>query len=379
LNIRTWRIFRDTLTQRLERIPDVSPNQPNDWFETWQVLDDLSREFFHIHRWSVLWAEYAWRAFSIITKVLPKTKRKQLQDAMMASLNLPTAQANETLLAFMHKPDAANKQKIVDQFGSRSASLDYCSPTWADLVEKEDGLSAYQVTKVADSKKDMPALSFWVRFLSYPLRRWLEMREEQRFYWERILARQRRMLLEAGELLAEKRNLHDGEDVFWLEWKELCAALQGNPTEALQRCIQLRKHQHVIEALMPKPLFLGPDVAARPASADFLGGIGASAGITEGRAAILRHPREFNPAKHRDCIVVLPALDPAWSPLLPQARGWVIERGGILSHAAILAREYRVPLVIGVEDACHHIPEGTPLRMDGEKGELIVDKKGVRL
>lgn len=378
-NIRTWRIFRENLAHRLKNIPDVSPEDPKNWIKAWKSLDDLSRNFFHIHRWSVLWAEYAWRIFSIITKLLPKKKSLQLQDAILSSLDLPTTQANKAFSTFIHAPDEENKKRITDHFGSRSASLDYRSPTWAELVENGNGLSVFHTPKEKESKRDQPSLGFCLRCSTYTLRRWLEMREEQRFHWERILARQRRMLLEAGELLAGKRILQERDEVFWLEWDELCTALSGEVSVDLLPLIQLRKHQHVVEALLPKPLFLGPEEAAHHERDDLLKGIGASAGVAEGRAAILRHPREFNADKHRDCIVVLPALDPAWSPLLPQARGWVIERGGILSHAAILAREYRVPLVIGVQDACNRIQNGIPIHIDGEKGEVIIDKKVVKL
>ena len=75
-------------------------------------------------------------------------------------------------------------------------------------------------------------------------------------------------------------------------------------------------------------------------------------------------------------ILVMSSLDPAWTSLLPKAAGVVLERGGLLSHAAILAREYGIPMVAGVEGAVSRIPNGARLRMDGGRGVVSVIDEG---
>ena len=65
---------------------------------------------------------------------------------------------------------------------------------------------------------------------------------------------------------------------------------------------------------------------------------------------------------------MLPCLDPAWTQVLRHIAGLVIERGGLLSHAAIIAREYGIPLVIGVPEATERIKTGDEIEVDGENG-----------
>jgi pyruvate,water dikinase len=71
-------------------------------------------------------------------------------------------------------------------------------------------------------------------------------------------------------------------------------------------------------------------------------------------------------------ILVTTTTTPAWTPLFPSLAGLVTETGGILSHAAIVAREYGLPCVVGVQGATTSIPEGVQVRVDGSTGEVII-------
>ena len=73
-------------------------------------------------------------------------------------------------------------------------------------------------------------------------------------------------------------------------------------------------------------------------------------------------------------ILVAAQTDPGWAPLFPLARGLVLERGGMLSHGAIIAREYGIPAVVGVADATRRIGQGQRICVDGDRGEVrIID------
>jgi pyruvate,water dikinase len=69
-------------------------------------------------------------------------------------------------------------------------------------------------------------------------------------------------------------------------------------------------------------------------------------------------------------ILVARATDPGWSPLFPRAAGLVLELGGMLSHGAVLAREYRLPAVVKVEGASRRLRDGQVITVDGGRGQI---------
>ncbi|GII20019.1 PEP/pyruvate-binding domain-containing protein [Planomonospora parontospora] len=107
-----------------------------------------------------------------------------------------------------------------------------------------------------------------------------------------------------------------------------------------------------------------PDV---PAAA--LTGTPGSRGTATGTARIVRGPGDFVRVRPGD-ILVCPFTDPAWTPLLRIAAGVVTETGGVLSHAAIVAREHGVPAVLGVPDATGRLRDGTVITVDGTGGTV---------
>ena len=103
-----------------------------------------------------------------------------------------------------------------------------------------------------------------------------------------------------------------------------------------------------------------------------LSGIAASAGRARGTARVIHHPREANRLQPGD-ILVTRATDPGWTPLFPLVGGVVLEVGGLLSHGAIVAREYGIPAVINVPGATQRIPDGQVVTVDGTAGRVYPD------
>ena len=89
-------------------------------------------------------------------------------------------------------------------------------------------------------------------------------------------------------------------------------------------------------------------------------------------AAILQDVAEYERLRP-GAILVTRQTDPGWGPIFPLVKGLVIERGGMLSHGAILAREYGIPAVVGVRDAMRRIAQGQTLIVNGDHGivELV--------
>jgi pyruvate,water dikinase len=100
---------------------------------------------------------------------------------------------------------------------------------------------------------------------------------------------------------------------------------------------------------------------------EHLRGVGACGGSTTARAAILLDVTESHKLSAGD-VLVTKQTDPGWGPIFPLISGLVIERGGMLSHGAIIAREFGIPSVVGVKDATRRIVHGSPVTVDGDRG-----------
>lgn len=117
--------------------------------------------------------------------------------------------------------------------------------------------------------------------------------------------------------------------------------------------------------------------APRRGAANLLRGTAASSGVATGPARIVRGPADFPRVRAGD-VLVCPFTDPAWTPLLRIAAGVVTEAGGVLSHAAIVARERRIPAVLGVVGVTGTIVDGSVVTVDGEAGTVTTAPGGLR-
>lgn len=100
-----------------------------------------------------------------------------------------------------------------------------------------------------------------------------------------------------------------------------------------------------------------------------LSGTAASAGIASGTARIINGPDGFGRFQLGD-VLVCRTTDPAWTPLFGMAAAVVTENGGMLSHAAIVAREFGIPAVVGVRDAMTLLADGSFLMINGSWGTV---------
>jgi rifampicin phosphotransferase len=110
----------------------------------------------------------------------------------------------------------------------------------------------------------------------------------------------------------------------------------------------------------------GPDRA--------LSGVAASPGVVRAKARVLPSEREWNRLQPGE-IMVCPYTNPAWTPLFAMAAGVVTETGGAGAHAAIVAREYGIPAVMGVTGATTRIRDGQELLLDGSAGRVTLGEQ----
>lgn len=175
----------------------------------------------------------------------------------------------------------------------------------------------------------------------------------------------RRAVREAAQRLEAARSLPNATDVLYLTLPELTGALRtpaaGNLAQTARR---RRKARPAAMAAWRSAL------PARPAGAGDLKGLAASPGTASGQARVISGPAEFSKLQPGD-ILVCSFTDPAWTPLFALAAGVVSDTGGPLSHAAIVAREYGIPAVLGTQRATSELREGEEITVDGHRGIVM--------
>ncbi|MEZ6186448.1 MAG: PEP/pyruvate-binding domain-containing protein [Planctomycetota bacterium] len=191
-------------------------------------------------------------------------------------------------------------------------------------------------------------------------RHFVWLREQMRDLSCRAYYQVRRLVLE----LARRRGL--GDDAFFMSWEQLVADERGGIAAARADYESYRHFQ------APHELGARFRVSFERAQGA-LTGIGASQGQAEGPARVARTAHEAL-AVEPGAILVCPFTDPGWTPALEKVAAVVTETGGLLSHAAVICREYGKPAVLGVEDATHRIKDGERLRVDGGAG--VIERAG---
>ncbi|WP_346772232.1 PEP/pyruvate-binding domain-containing protein [Auritidibacter ignavus] len=147
------------------------------------------------------------------------------------------------------------------------------------------------------------------------------------------------------------------------------AEILGQPQDiewAIQDDIVWILQARPITAALPVLRTLRP-----PEQVDALHGVPGSHGMVTATARVVRSPSDF-PTVTRDEILICPYTDPAWTPLFAVAAGVITETGGVLSHAAIVAREYGIPAVLGVVGATTRIEDGSRITIDGSAGTVTL-------
>jgi pyruvate,water dikinase len=105
--------------------------------------------------------------------------------------------------------------------------------------------------------------------------------------------------------------------------------------------------------------------------ADEIRGVAASAGVVEGIARVLGDVSEIGDLREGE-ILVCPVTAPSWAPVFAKIKAAVSDIGGAMSHAAIVAREYGMPAVVGTGDATKRVRTGDTIRVDGDRGTVRV-------
>jgi pyruvate, water dikinase len=179
-----------------------------------------------------------------------------------------------------------------------------------------------------------------------------------------------------GASLAADGILEDPEDVFFLTAAEIGAA----KWDLAQEKVRFRRARHrEYEALELPPAWQGmpiPEpVTKGPEDTSLIAGIGVSSGVVEGTARVVVDPSEVE--MEQDDILVARTTDPSWAAVMYMSSGLVIDIGGTLSHAAVVARELGIPCVVDTGAATKLLRTGDRCRIDGDTGRVEILERGL--
>jgi phosphohistidine swiveling domain-containing protein len=410
-------------------------------------LNQLSSSLLRLHRWSLLYANVllallkryvrAWTklehpdevslnlvgGLSNLTTSLDNDLWKigQLAVKLAPAVQRRYMLADETELSeAAHTSEFAAGMVLRKQFstflakyGHRSTSLDILYPPYqsdpsqvleliqsqesSDSVSPAEKVEAQRQKRTLETKRVKQILTQawyerliplrWIYFkigLKYT-QIYMQLREEQRFYWQMSLASQRKAFLKISELFASRGIFKTPcllDDIFYLTVQEIVAVEKGTlmPDE-VQRRINSRREEFKRIERMGYPQFLHGDndlqsnqLSSPAGGRATLQGVPVSTGKIQGRARVITSPENldkvFSLINQGDILITM-ATDPGWTPLFSKLGGLVMETGGQLSHGAVVAREYGIPAVAGIEGATGIIKDGDLLIVNGSEGFVV--------
>jgi len=185
----------------------------------------------------------------------------------------------------------------------------------------------------------------------------------------------KKALLKEAEQLVQSGIIRDKEDIYYLSLQELHEVVR---TQALNYdVITVRKAAYkIFEKLTPPRVMTGDGeiITGKYKRGNLPGGaivgLAVSSGVIEGRARVIFSMEDANLEK--DDILITPFTDPSWTPLFVSIKGLVTEVGGLMTHGAVIAREYGLPAVVGVENATKLIKDGQRIRVNGTEGWIEI-------
>lgn len=308
------------------------------------------------------------------------------------------------------------------RYGHRTVTLDAGDPTWFERPEIVAGLLAGQLrAQVADSHQartqpDVPAearrelagrrdedRARFERTLAYATRAYAMREDNVIWLGSQSSALLRYSAIEIGRRLVDRGVLARAADSVFLEEPELRAALADADGEDRRDLVTRRKAERAWVIAHPGPASYGtdpgppPDVSVLPPAlrqvhaalfqalelmftpstrqdrSDELRGVPGSPGRYEGTVRVVRDESEFGKLRPGD-VLVAPVTSPPWSVLFLQAGAVVTDGGGVLSHTAVVAREYGIPAVLATGEATRRLRDGDVVSVDGTTGRVSLSK-----
>ncbi|QNG60778.1 phosphoenolpyruvate synthase [Bacillus sp. PAMC26568] len=182
-------------------------------------------------------------------------------------------------------------------------------------------------------------------------------------------------LLKEAEQLVQAGVIHEKEDIYYLTFEELREVVLTNKLD--YQIISKRKDEYELYEKLTPPRVITSDGEIivgkhkrENLPAEAIVGLPVSSGVIEGRARVILNMENAN--LEEGDILVTSFTDPSWTPLFVSIKGLVTEVGGLMTHGSVIAREYGLPAVVGVENATKLIKDGQRIRVNGAEGYIEI-------
>ncbi|PGL30187.1 phosphoenolpyruvate synthase [Bacillus cereus] len=182
-------------------------------------------------------------------------------------------------------------------------------------------------------------------------------------------------ILKEAEQLVQSGVIHEVDDIYYLTFEELHEVVRTNKLD--YELIHQQKNEYKLYEKLTPPRVMTSDgeiitgkYKRENLPVDAIVGLPVSSGVIEGRARVILNMEEAN--LEEGDILVTAFTDPGWTPLFVSIKGLVTEVGGLMTHGAVIAREYGLPAVVGVENATKLIKDGQRIRVHGTEGYIEV-------
>ena len=374
-----WKAWDDYLVQLEAALPGLSMplSSAADAAQRAADCSALAREYVKVHICSLLFA-------NIWYQLAESALIAGGHTALISTLLQPPG-SSKTALTNQALWQLANGQRseadFLAEFGHRAGnSWELFSLRWREDPSAVTALAAAAAAgpdpasglaeREEAAERALAGLSLPLRWLVTLTRRYLLLREDQRFHYDRLLWQWKSAYL----WLEAELDL----PIRFLEQAELSALLAGELSRSdaaslVERRGGLWREEAARWAAgeAPPPFLIGDVAPEDPAQGLRLQGLGISAGVVTGPVRVLRSLAEADRLKPGE-ILVTQATDPGWTPLFLSASGLIMEMGGMLSHGAVVAREYGLPAVVNVTGATGRLRDGQTVTVDGSRGVVWV-------
>lgn len=409
-NYRRWNRFAAEHSRRYSALADETREliaNKATVSELWSAivrLQTLNEELLAVHRWTLTCTDLVYSLYRRTVQAWTKDiSALEASTALITGLPNRSAEMDRALhhLASLQEGEQAFQAELAaffESYGHRSLYLDIYHPPlsarpdqvmeWVRTIRADVRRAPVKGTTSDETQLARLRCSLrrgwsgelkWrvVRYLLGMTQHYMPLREDQRYAWQKVLALQRQLFLAIGEQMASKGALADAEQVFFLTKSEIAAWVQDGGHSGFARVAAQRKREFerltaeyvaVPDRSYPEFLQGGLPLTERPIAAGrVLQGHGVSPGQGQGRVVVLQSAAELRRVT-AGSVLVAPGVDSAWTPVFGLLSALVLEHGGQLSHAAVIAREYGLPAVAGIMDAASVLRDGELVLVDGTRG-----------
>ncbi|MBD3213738.1 MAG: hypothetical protein GF311_14100 [Candidatus Lokiarchaeota archaeon] len=298
-----------------------------------------------------------------------------------------------------------NLKKFLIKHGDRGFTREPYYPRWREapkyvveilqslVLENEEEITKIQeknkhhrnlVEKYIESKIRLQFLGLikWKLFSTILdlSRRYIKFREAQRFNLDKWITLNRNLYLEIAKLFQEKGYITKIQDIFFLYRNEIRFLINRNIQEQVKEQLEIKiaERKRIFEKYEDKipPKFISGsrefnDSLEYEEDSHIFKGIPASQGEIRGKIRVLTTIEDISKVKSGE-ILVVPRTDPGWTPIFSKIGGLITETGGVLSHGAVVSREYGVPAVTNISNACKYFKNGQVVTLNGYNGIVRV-------